>query len=100
MESQAAVWDEATDSTTKVESLEKSFSMNQEEFDLCTANISVWKDQIKELQAKILKAKEHQDEPKKLDRKELDREIKVASTMSKGPKNWVLKLLPLLSTSP
>lgn len=58
-ETQATEWDAATESTTKVEILEKYFSQNQEEFDTCDANISTREEHIKELQAKIQKAKDH-----------------------------------------
>lgn len=67
-ETQAAEWDAAIDSTTKVETLDKSFSQNQEEFDTCATNISAWEEHIKELRAKIQKAKGRQDEIQKLDR--------------------------------
>lgn len=66
-ETEAAEWDATIESTTNVEIVDKSFSQNQEEFDTCAANISAWEEHIKELQAKIRKAKDHQDEIQKLD---------------------------------
>lgn len=39
-ETQATEWDGSTESTTKVEIQEKSFSQNQEEFDTYATNIS------------------------------------------------------------
>lgn len=57
METQAATWDEASNSLIKVKTLKQFFSKHKDEFDLCATNISEWEKHIKELQTKIQKAK-------------------------------------------
>lgn len=70
-ETQAAEWDAATKSTTKVAELEKGSEQNKKEVEACDKNIEAWEQKIREFRDKVTKAKEHKDELLKRDQDEL-----------------------------
>ncbi|CAI8619904.1 unnamed protein product [Vicia faba] len=77
VETQTPEWNAATESNNKVETLEKYFSQNQEDLNICANNISSWEKQIEEMEENIQKAKDLQEEIRKLNHKQLDDEIEV-----------------------
>lgn len=57
--------------------MEKASKKNKKEVKACNKNIEAWEQQIKELQTKIVKAKERKEKLLKLDRDVLAKEVQV-----------------------
>lgn len=98
-ETQAAECDVTTESTTKIEILEKSFSQNQEEFDTRAANISAWKNILRNYKLKFERPRIVGTRSKSLIASSLTKRLRWVSTTSNGPINWEPKLIPLLLAS-
>lgn len=76
-QTQIAEWEAATECVAKSDELEKAYEKNKKEVEACDKNIEAWEKQIKELQTKIVKAKECKEKLLKLDGDVLAKEVEI-----------------------
>ncbi|XP_050888950.1 uncharacterized protein LOC127094129 [Lathyrus oleraceus] len=74
---QIAEWEASTESIAKSVELEKAYEKNKKEVEACDKNIEAWEQQIKELQTKIVKAKERKEKLLKLDGDTMAKEVQI-----------------------